>query len=247
MKQKLLFLDDRTKRLHSALEKYSDDYDLTLCCNVKECLRLLSKEDFDIVSLDHDLNGIDFQDPYSPESGMEVVRYLSKVGWPKYKFKPAIIVHTSNILVAGQMVATLQQCGFIAKHKPFGWKEYQHGCVASAFDVLHVGYMRMLKEAKEWCFHLTALIHNKTDQVFDVSDRAEILLGTGLVDAVDFYYTEDDLTEILKSGRFDVRFLGSDHDRKSSRPDLDIKTVYIARNHDWSATKYKQMIVEKMK
>jgi CheY-like chemotaxis protein len=122
-KQKMLFLDDRTKRLHAALEKFSNEYEVTICCNVKECLRLLSREDYDVISLDHDLNGCDFEDPDSANAGMEVVRYIDKCGWPENKKKPLIHVHSSNLFAAHLMVIRLNAMGFYARWNRFEYPE----------------------------------------------------------------------------------------------------------------------------
>lgn len=107
---KILFLDDRTKRIHSAIERYSHHNDeLTIVTNVKECLRYMSRHDYDVISLDHDLEGKDFQDPDGSNVGMEVVRYLEKTGWPIKKPKPKFIVHSSNIFAAHVMVLRLKK------------------------------------------------------------------------------------------------------------------------------------------
>lgn len=123
MKRKLLFLDDRTKRIHSALRQFSADYDVTIVCNVKECLRELSRENFDIVMLDHDLRGVDFEDPDSPECGMEVVRYFGKTGWPEGKPKPVFKVHSSNLFASHLMVMELRKIGLTAYQERFVYDE----------------------------------------------------------------------------------------------------------------------------
>ena len=59
----MLFLDDSTKRIESARRQYAGKYILTVVTTAKECLRYLCRQQWDILSLDHDLGGIDFQDP----------------------------------------------------------------------------------------------------------------------------------------------------------------------------------------
>ena len=125
-KTKMLFLDDRSKRLHSALEKFSDEFEVILVCNVRECLRYLARFDFAVVSLDHDLHGMDFEDPDSEIDGMEIVRYLEKTGWPKNKPKPTFHVHSSNIFAAHLMVTRLLAMGFFAEWKRFEYPKNMH-------------------------------------------------------------------------------------------------------------------------
>ena len=121
--KKMLFVDDRSKRLHFALDHYGKEYDVTLCCNVPEALRLLATREWDVVSLDHDLNGHDFQDPEFTGSGMEIVRYIQKCGgWPKQEqpgsFPPIFWIHSSNIFAAHLMITTLIEIDLHAYWKP---------------------------------------------------------------------------------------------------------------------------------
>lgn len=246
-KPNLLFLDDRSERLHVALEQYSNDFNVTLVCTVNECLRKMAFEEFDVISLDHDLNGGDFENPKSCTSGMEIVRYLEETGWPQSKRKPYFYVHSSNIFAASAMVARLNAIDLYSEWRPFGWKKYQRGVVAGTFDVIHVGYVRLLETAKKNCHLVTVLLHDKPNQIFPLDVRKEILLGMRSVDEIRVYKTEDELTEILENGKYEVRIVGSDHIGKSSRPDLNIETIYHERNHKWSATKFKSMVYKFMK
>lgn len=110
---KILFVDDRTKRIHWALKEYKD-HDLTIATNVLEALRQLSANDFDVVSLDHDLTGCDFEDPDTKTCGMEVVRYIEKCGWPNERNKPEFIIHSSNLFAAHLMIVRLRGMAFKA-------------------------------------------------------------------------------------------------------------------------------------
>lgn len=107
LKKKMLFVDDRSKRIHSALRQFSDKYDVTIAPNFQEAMRLLSSRDWDVVSLDHDLNGNDFEDPDSPTCGMAIVRYIEKTGWPKNRKLPDFVIHTSNAFAAHLMSTRL--------------------------------------------------------------------------------------------------------------------------------------------
>lgn len=103
IKPKMLFVDDRSKRIHSALRKYSDKYEVTIAPNVPEALRLLSSQEWDVVSLDYDLDGNDFSDPDSKTCGMEIVRYIEKTPWPEHRRVPEFILHSSNAFGAELM------------------------------------------------------------------------------------------------------------------------------------------------
>lgn len=73
---------------------------------------------FTQIFLDHDL-GDERGDSRSPESGMEVVRFLEKTKKSQYR-QAKIIVHSWNIPAGKRMTARLRQAGFDVEHKPFG-------------------------------------------------------------------------------------------------------------------------------
>lgn len=110
-RRRILFLDDRSKRIHSALKRFSHD-DLTIVATVVECLRFISNEDWDVIYLDHDLGGGEFCDPKSTTCGMEVIRYIEKTEWPPEKKRPAFVIHSSNSLAATKMEKALKKQGF---------------------------------------------------------------------------------------------------------------------------------------
>lgn len=130
---KMLFVDDRSKRIHWALENYSKEYEVTIATCVPEALRLLCSQPWNVVSLDHDLNGYDFQDPETPTCGMEIVRYIQKCGgWPEQHFgtgynnpilhKPEFWIHSKNIFASHLMIVSLQDMDLKAFHKPVIYK-----------------------------------------------------------------------------------------------------------------------------
>lgn len=122
-KPKMLFVDDSTKRIHAALEVYGEKYDLTICANVPEALRQLSRGNWDVLSFDFDLNGYDFQDPHEKTSGMEIVRYIATCGWPEGLEKPVIIIHSSNAFGANLMYTAFMRLDFKVHCEPFQYPE----------------------------------------------------------------------------------------------------------------------------
>jgi hypothetical protein len=74
---------------------------------------------FSTIYLDHDLDDAR-GDSRSPESGMEVVRFLEKTRSKKAYRQAKIIVHSWNLPAARRMAARLRQAGFDAEQKPFG-------------------------------------------------------------------------------------------------------------------------------
>jgi hypothetical protein len=59
------------------------------------------------------------------------------------------------------------------------------------------------------------------------------------------YNYEAQLYDLLKMGEFDIRFLGDDYVNKPfTGDDLKIPIHYINRDHGWSTTRYKQMLID---
>ena len=136
------------------------------------------------------------------------------------------------------------------------WKKTvppKRGIIAGAFDLIHPGYIRMFKEAKEYCNHLTVALHedpsfarpHKLKPVQSVEDRKEILRAIKYVDDIVVYYAEETFLSYLKD--YEVRFLGSDYlDGSYTGKDIAIDVVFLNRNHDYSTTKLKEGIWSSM-
>jgi glycerol-3-phosphate cytidylyltransferase len=124
------------------------------------------------------------------------------------------------------------------------------GVLAGAFDLIHPGYCRMFKEAKTHCDHLTVLLHEdpslerkKNKPIHTIQERQEILQSIKYVDNIIVYKTEEELTNLIYSKKFDVRFLGEDYqDTYYTAKDCDIKVVFIDRKHGYSTTNLKNKL-----
>ena len=132
------------------------------------------------------------------------------------------------------------------------WKKTvppKKGIIAGAFDVIHPGYIRMFKEAKEHCNHLTVALHEdpsmarpqKLKPVQSVDERKEILYAIKYIDDVVVYQAEDTFLSYLND--YDIRFLGTDYrDGSYTGKDLSIDIIWLTRNHNYSSTKLKTEI-----
>ena len=136
------------------------------------------------------------------------------------------------------------------------------GFVASSFDIMHPGYALMLKECKDNCNYLIAALHSnpewdredKNIPIMSLNERFLVLKSIRYIDEVAPYKNEDELINLLKFYRPDVRFLGSDYDtpkmRKKITGYLLCKDIYyIDRFHDYSSSGIRKNIykVEKDK
>ena len=124
-----------------------------------------------------------------------------------------------------------------------------YGVLAGAFDIIHPGYVRMFKQAKLHCNHLTVLLNispaNKITPVQTVDERIEILSAIKYIDNIICYSTEQELYNLLKTNNFDIRFLGSDYkDKDFTGKGLELPIHFIERDHSYSATTLKQKIFD---
>jgi glycerol-3-phosphate cytidylyltransferase len=125
------------------------------------------------------------------------------------------------------------------------------GVIAGSFDVIHPGYIKMFKDAKNYCDHLTIALQtdaslerpNKIKPIISYEEREMILLNIKQVDSVIKYTTEIELIDILKNNKFNVRILGDDYKNKLiTGNNLTEKIIYVERTHGWSTTKFKKQI-----
>lgn len=123
------------------------------------------------------------------------------------------------------------------------------GFIAGAFDIIHPGYVRMLKEASRQCNHLVVGLHEnpeangKLKPILSVDERMEILYSIKYVNQVIPYKGEDGLVELLKSLDLGIRFVGDDYKNKPiTGGHLAIPVCYLDRSHGWSTTLLKQKI-----
>ena len=126
------------------------------------------------------------------------------------------------------------------------------GFTCSCFDLLHAGHILMLKDAKEQCDKL--IVGLQTDPTLDrpeknkpiqsFEERKIQLEAVQYVDEVIKYETENELYELLKVLRPNVRILGSDYEdgRYFTGDDLNIPIYFHKRDHDYSSSNIRKEI-----
>lgn len=125
------------------------------------------------------------------------------------------------------------------------------GFTAGNFDLLHPGYIYTFEEAKKHCDRLlvflqkdpTATRNTKYKPVISCYERYKTLMAIKYIDEVYMYQTEEELIELIKFWKPDVRILGEDYIGKSfTGDDLPPRIIYTTRSHEWSTTKLKDLI-----
>jgi glycerol-3-phosphate cytidylyltransferase len=132
------------------------------------------------------------------------------------------------------------------------------GITFSAFDLLHAGHIKMLEEAKRQCDYL--IVGLQTDPTLDrpdknrpaqtVVERYIQLKGCKFVDEIVPYATEQDLDDILRSFKIDVRIIGDEYKEKnfSGRAyceEKGIKLYFNQRDHRFSSSGLRRVVAER--
>lgn len=132
------------------------------------------------------------------------------------------------------------------------------GITFSAFDLLHAGHIKMLEDAKRQCDYLICGL--QTDPTLDrpeknrpiqtVVERYIQLKACSFVDEVVPYATEQDLEDILRSFKIDVRILGEEYKEKNFTgrtycEEKGIELYYNSRDHRFSSSVLRKTVAEK--
>jgi glycerol-3-phosphate cytidylyltransferase len=132
------------------------------------------------------------------------------------------------------------------------------GITFSAFDLLHAGHVKMLEDAKRQCDYLIAAL--QTDPTIDrpeknrptqsVVERYIQLKGCVHVDEIVPYATEQDLEDILRSFKIDVRIIGDeykdqDFTGRSYCEEKGIALHFNTRDHRFSSSGLRKEVADK--
>lgn len=134
-------------------------------------------------------------------------------------------------------------------------KNNKVGIIAGNFDVIHPGYVRLFKDAKNACGFLVIALQTdssverpeKLKPILTTSERKEVLLSLKYIDEILTYTTEQELYSLIKKRKPDVRIIGTDYiDRDFTGKSLTKEIYYHKRDHDWSTTRFKKEIAKSL-
>jgi glycerol-3-phosphate cytidylyltransferase len=132
------------------------------------------------------------------------------------------------------------------------------GITFSAFDLLHAGHVKMLEDAKQQCEYLICGLQTdptidrpeKNKPVQTVVERYIQLKACKHVDEIVPYATEQDLEDILRAFKIDVRIVGEEYQDKNFTgrtycEENGIQLYFNKRNHRFSSSGLRKDFVEK--
>jgi glycerol-3-phosphate cytidylyltransferase len=131
------------------------------------------------------------------------------------------------------------------------------GFTAGCFDLIHVGHILMLREAKTKCDYLTVFLQTdptidrpeKNKPVESFFERYTKLASCRFVDEIIVYQTEEDLLNYIKHYPFDIRIIGSDHEGRKFTGDREcarkgIEVYFNERNHFFSTSGLRERVYQ---
>ena len=128
------------------------------------------------------------------------------------------------------------------------------GFACGVFDLFHAGHVLMFMECKEHCEYLIVGVNRasnfdarinpgKEAPVYSADDRKLLVSSCRFVDEAVFYEGEDELLELLRSRKIDVRFLGEDYRGKPITGEGLVREIhYTDRGHGLSSSHFKKLI-----
>jgi len=132
----------------------------------------------------------------------------------------------------------------------------KRGFTAGNFDIIHPGYIKLFKECKINCDHFTVLLQTdpsierpeKLKPLLTIEERIEQLESNVHIDEILIYTYEKELVDLIDKNNFQIRFLGDDYVGQSFTGDhFNIPVHFVSRDHGWSSTKFKKLIVDTYK
>ena len=127
--------------------------------------------------------------------------------------------------------------------------------VNGTFDVLHKGHLELLNYAKSLGDYLIVGIDTdervrekkgKSRPVNSAEDRALMLVNLKAVDEVQYFSSDDELENLVKSIKPDIMIVGSDWKDKSVIGSYyAAKLIFFDRIDEYSSTKIIQSIIDR--
>jgi len=131
------------------------------------------------------------------------------------------------------------------------------GITFSTFDLFHAGHVKMLEEAKRQCDYLIVGLQldpsidrpEKNGPSQSIIERYIQLKGSKHIDEIVPYVSEQDLEDILRSFKLDVRIIGDEYiDKQYTGKDYcaekGIEIYYNSRDHRFSSTGLRKQVKE---
>ena len=124
---KILFLDDDQSR-HDIFKRRSIGCKVDHVYSAKQTIDFLSKTDYDLVMLDHDLGGpeSEYQLLDDNDDGRTVCQWFATQTDNTKFLNTIFIIHSLNPAGNNAMNNMLRDCGLTSHSLPFAWKTFNY-------------------------------------------------------------------------------------------------------------------------
>ncbi|MEJ1090432.1 adenylyltransferase/cytidyltransferase family protein [Microbacterium istanbulense] len=152
------------------------------------------------------------------------------------------------------MTGTPQADGTVKKNPDYN-PGPRIGITFSTFDLLHAGHIMMLEEAKRQCDYLICGLQmdptldrpEKNAPTQTVVERYIQLRGCQYVDEIVPYSTEQDLEDILRAFKLDVRIVGDEYEDRDFTgraycEEAGIELYFNSRDHRFSSSGLRKIV-----
>lgn len=152
------------------------------------------------------------------------------------------------------MTGTPQADGSVKKNPDYN-PGPRIGITFSTFDLLHAGHIMMLEEAKRQCDYLICGLQmdptldrpEKNAPTQTVVERYIQLRGCQYVDEIVPYSTEQDLEDILRAFKLDVRIVGDEYEDRDFTgraycEEAGIELYFNSRDHRFSSSGLRKIV-----
>ena len=151
----------------------------------------------------------------------------------------------------------LTKASFFSRiHRPVNVFVMKIGFNCSSFDLFHAGHVTMLKMEKDLCDWLIVALQVdptidrpgiKNKPIQSVYERYVQVQGCRYVDEILVYETEEDLLNMIKTQRMDIRFLSEEYENRDFTGkqyciDNGIEIHYHKRQHKYSSTELRNRV-----
>lgn len=129
------------------------------------------------------------------------------------------------------------------------------GITFGAFDLCHTGHVLMFNECKQHCDLLYVGLQTdptierplKNKPIQTLSERYIQLLGCKYIDVIIPYTYENEIENLIKISKANIRFVGSDYKNRDFTAkkycvDNNISIFYNSREHGFSTTELRERI-----
>ena len=129
------------------------------------------------------------------------------------------------------------------------------GFYPMAADILHIGHILAIEEAKKQCDYLIIGLNCMPDgktPIQSIYERFMQLRAIKWVDEIIPYQGKADLENVASSLNYNIRFLGEDYidrdwDGKQQELLLGKKYIFLSRKHSYSSTDLKNRLINQVK